>query len=372
MTPKPTQMDSTQIHRRNNAPILTTVNHQFEDVVKAKQMSTSQPYKWIPVWRTLLVFAYIHAVFPYGVYLFFTRVKWATHIFVWVSIYIGGLGITAGAHRLWAHKSYRARAPLRIILALFNASAFQRSIYDWVRDHRSHHRFTDTDADPYNSQRGFFFSHMGWLLIKKHPDVQEKGNVIDMSDLESDWVVMLQKKYYGIIMPICMAVLPMAIPVYLWGEDPWNAWIVCCVSRWCYMLHSTWVVNSLAHIYGNKPYDKSITPAQNVYVAIIAFGEGWHNYHHAFPWDYKTSEFSSWELNWTSAFIDFFAKIGWAYNLKTANVEMIKKRVLSTGDGSHTLHQHLHIKGNAWGWDDLELTDEDKSMACILFPKTEK
>lgn len=103
-------------------------------------------------------------------------------------------GITAGAHRLWAHKSYKARLPLRIFLMILQTIAFQNSIYEWARDHRVHHKFTDTDADPHNASRGFFFSHMGWLLIRKHPEVKAKGKMIDMSDLEQDPVVMFQKK----------------------------------------------------------------------------------------------------------------------------------------------------------------------------------
>lgn len=106
----------------------------------------------------------------------------------------GAVGITAGAHRLWAHKAYRARWPLRLILAIFQTLAFQNHIYEWVRDHRVHHKFTDTDADPHNSNRGFFFSHIGWLMVRKHKDVAFKGKTIDMSDLEKDWVVMLQKR----------------------------------------------------------------------------------------------------------------------------------------------------------------------------------
>ena len=78
-----------------------------------------------------------------------------------------------------------------IFITLFYFKSF---IYEWVRDHRSHHKFTDTDADPYNAKRGFFFSHVGWLLIKKHPDVKNKGKTLDMSDLEADPIVMWQKK----------------------------------------------------------------------------------------------------------------------------------------------------------------------------------
>jgi stearoyl-CoA desaturase (delta-9 desaturase) len=106
----------------------------------------------------------------------------------------GALGVTAGAHRLWAHRTYKAKLPLRILLAIGQTLALQNDIYEWVRDHRVHHKFTDTDADPHNSNRGFFFSHMGWLLVKKHKDVFTKGKTVDMSDVESDPVVRFQRK----------------------------------------------------------------------------------------------------------------------------------------------------------------------------------
>lgn len=106
----------------------------------------------------------------------------------------GAFGITAGAHRLWAHKSYKAKWPLKCILVLANLIAFQNSIYEWVRDHRVHHKYTDTNADPHNSMRGFFFSHIGWLMLRKHPDIKRFGSKIDMSDLENDSFVMFQKK----------------------------------------------------------------------------------------------------------------------------------------------------------------------------------
>jgi fatty-acid desaturase len=108
--------------------------------------------------------------------------------------HFGGLGITAGAHRLWAHRTYKAKLPLRILLMLAQTFALQNDIHEWVRDHRVHHKFTDTDADPHNSTRGFFFSHMGWLMVKKHKDVFIKGKTVDMSDVASDPVVRFQRK----------------------------------------------------------------------------------------------------------------------------------------------------------------------------------
>ena len=107
---------------------------------------------------------------------------------------IGGLGITAGAHRLWAHRTYKAKTPLRILLAFFQTLAVQNSIYEWCRDHRVHHKHSETDGDPHNAKRGFFFSHVGWLLMKKHPEVFRKGSKISCDDLLADSVVAFQKK----------------------------------------------------------------------------------------------------------------------------------------------------------------------------------
>lgn len=108
---------------------------------------------------------------------------------------IGGLGVTGGAHRLWSHRSYKATTPMRIILMLCFSLSGQNTLYDWVRDHRVHHKFSETDADPHNSNRGFFFAHVGWLMMHKHPEVIKKGNLLDMSDILNDPVVQFHQKY---------------------------------------------------------------------------------------------------------------------------------------------------------------------------------
>lgn len=104
------------------------------------------------------------------------------------------LGITAGAHRLWAHRTYKAKMPLQIILIIFNSVAFQNSAMHWVRDHRLHHKYSDTEADPHNATRGFFFSHMGWLLVKKNEEVRRCGKLLDMSDIYNNPVLRFQKR----------------------------------------------------------------------------------------------------------------------------------------------------------------------------------
>lgn len=105
-----------------------------------------------------------------------------------------GFGITAGAHRLWAHGAYKANRKLKYLLVMFQTMAFQNSVIEWVRDHRVHHKFTDSNADPHNASRGFFFSHMGWLMCKKHPDVKKFGAKVNMTDLESDPLLAFQHK----------------------------------------------------------------------------------------------------------------------------------------------------------------------------------
>lgn len=115
---------------------------------------------------------------------------------------------------------------------------------------------------------------------------------------------------------------------------------------------------------------------QNVFLAHIGLGEGWHNYHHAFPWDYKAAELGDLHGNVTAAFIDFFARVGWAYDLKTASKEMVARRVRRTGDGSHPDarqsgrlpgddHDHDH-GGEVWGWGDEDMSPDDVRAATII------
>ncbi|XP_037730458.1 acyl-CoA Delta(11) desaturase [Drosophila subpulchrella] len=313
------------------------------------------------VWRNIIAFAYLHLAALYGAYLMVTSAKWQTSVLAYFLYVVSGLGITAGAHRLWAHRSYKAKWPLRLILVIFNTVAFQDAAYHWARDHRVHHKYSETDADPHNATRGFFFSHVGWLLCKKHPDVKAKGKGVDLSDLRADPILMFQKKYYMLLMPIACFIIPTTVPMYFWGESFMNAWFVATMFRWCFILNVTWLVNSAAHKFGGRPYDKFINPSENISVAILAFGEGWHNYHHVFPWDYKTAEFGKYSLNFTTAFIDFFAKIGWAYDLKSVSSDIIQKRVKRTGDGTHA----------TWGWGDVDQPKEEIEDALITHKKSE-
>ncbi|XP_068113969.1 stearoyl-CoA desaturase [Hyperolius riggenbachi] len=285
------------------------------------------------VWRNVILMSLLHVGALYG-FLLVPSAKAATLVWACVCFTLSALGVTAGAHRLWSHRSYKATLPLRIFLATSNTMAFQNDIYEWARDHRAHHKYSETNADPHNAMRGFFFSHIGWLLVRKHPDVIEKGKKLDLSDLHADKVIMFQRRHYKKLILLMCFVLPTAVPCYFWGETLFIAFYVPCLLRYALVLNATWLVNSAAHMYGNRPYDKNINPRENKLVALGAIGEGFHNYHHTFPYDYTSSEFGM-RYNFTTMFINAMCYLGLASDCKRVSKETIKARQQRTGDGSH-------------------------------------
>jgi len=260
----------------------------------------------------------VHVVGLAGLF-YFKYAMWQTLAWFAVAYCYGGLGITGGAHRLWAHRSYNAHWVVRVILMIANSTASQGTIFHWARDHRCHHRHSETEKDPHNAQRGFFYAHMGWLLLKKDQQVVAAGKDIDVSDLLADPVVVFQKKldpWWNLFW--CYAV-PAIVPAYFWGEDPTLAFLVCSAFRYVCLLHATWTVNSIAHTFGYRPYDTNINPRENFWVSLWALGEGWHNWHHKYPYDYATSEFGGLKnLNPTKMFIDTCAALGLVYGRKRA------------------------------------------------------
>jgi stearoyl-CoA desaturase (delta-9 desaturase) len=240
-----------------------------------------------------------------------------------------GFGITVGVHRLWSHRSYEAGVIARVFLMLCNTIANQGSIYHWARDHRVHHKHSETSKDPHNATRGFFFAHVGWLLTKKHPDVVVAGRELDFSDLSDDPIVMFQFKADPWFALYMCYVMPAQVASYFWGENFWNAFFVAGGLRYCAVLHFTWLVNSAAHLFGDHPYDVLSYPAENPFVSFFAVGEGWHNWHHKYPFDYAASEFGvSSQFNPSKLFIDGMAALGlvWGRKRGTAAWAMGKAR----------------------------------------------
>ncbi|XP_014485654.1 PREDICTED: acyl-CoA Delta(11) desaturase-like [Dinoponera quadriceps] len=254
------------------------------------------------------------------------QAKYWTTLWVFVFGYISIIGVSAGAHRLWSHRSYKAKWPMKLILMILQTASYELSIHWWARNHRMHHKYSDTDADPHNPKRGFFFAHIGWFLVEKHPEYIKKLSKVDFTDLEQDPIVAFQKRWYMYLALIFAFILPPLIPYWCWGETLWCAWCANIV-RCLLIMHITFSINSSAHRWGTRTYTKSNSSCDNVSVAIVTFGEGWHNYHHAFPWDYRSSEFGNYSISISTAFINLCAFLGMAYDLKAATSDMVKQRI---------------------------------------------
>ncbi|KAH7085314.1 hypothetical protein BKA63DRAFT_14907 [Paraphoma chrysanthemicola] len=194
-------------------------------------------------------------------------------------------GITGGYHRLWSHRCYSARLPLRLFLAFTGAGAIQGSIRWWSANHRAHHRWTDTMKDPYSVMRGLLFSHIGWMVLNNDPKV--KGRT-DISDLDSDAIVVWQHKHYGKCLLFAAWVFPMLVAGLGWG-DWWGGLVYAGIIRACFVQQATFCVNSLAHWIGEQPFDDRRSPRDHVLTALVTMGEGYHNFHHEFPSDYRNA-----------------------------------------------------------------------------------
>uniref|UniRef100_K7G3S3 stearoyl-CoA 9-desaturase n=1 Tax=Pelodiscus sinensis TaxID=13735 RepID=K7G3S3_PELSI len=285
------------------------------------------------VWRNIVLMSLLHAGALYGLWLG-AAPQTPPHAQGFLCFLLSFLGVTAGAHRLWSHRSYKASLPLRVFGSFCPPCSLQNDIYEWARDHRVHHKFSETNADPHNATRGFFFSHIGWLLVRKHPDVLEKGSKLELADLKADKVVMFQRRFYKPSVVVMCFLLPTLVPWCCWGESLCNSFFLPAILRYVLVLNASWLVNSAAHMFGNRPYDRTINPRENRLVTLGALGEGFHNYHHTFPYDYATSEFG-WHYNFTTAFIDLMCLLGLASDRKKVSREVVLARKIRTGDGSH-------------------------------------
>lgn len=168
-------------------PLEIATNGKVQNMAEGKVDN----YKMEIKWRNVLIFLILHILAVYGFCLPKTR---STVIIGWIFGLLAGVGTTVGAHRLFTHRTFTPNLKMKVLMMLLQSMALQEPVLKWARDHRVHHKFTDTNADPYNSRRGFFFCHIGWLMCKKHPDVITQGKKVDMSDLERDPVLLFQQR----------------------------------------------------------------------------------------------------------------------------------------------------------------------------------
>jgi len=227
---------------------------------------------------------------------------------------VGSLGVGLGYHRLLTHRSFKAPKWLEYTLTTFGAMAIQDDAPKWVATHRIHHQFVETDKDPHSTKPGFFWAHMGWILkgtAQDHDEATLKRYVPDL--LKDKFHVLLAKYYY----------IPLVLSGFvLFAIGGWELVLWGVFARVVVGWHSTWFVNSATHFFGKRRFATEDDSTNNAWVAILTFGEGWHNNHHAQPTSARHGlKWYEFDMNWLT--IRLFEKLGWAKQIRIFDAEKL-------------------------------------------------
>ena len=200
-----------------------------------------------------------------------------------VYVFVVAMVISGGYHRYFAHKTFQCHSILKVFYLIVGAAAFQQSALVWASDHRFHHRYVDTDKDPYNIKKGFWWAHVGWMLAK---DPESRSTLLDnVPDLAKDKWVMGQHKYWvWISIPLAFGI-PLLIG-FLIGR-PMGMLLWAGILRIVITHHTTFTINSVAHKFGTQPYSDRNSARDVWWLAPFLCGENYHNYHHCFQGDYR-------------------------------------------------------------------------------------
>ncbi len=218
---------------------------------------------------------------------FFVEFSWtAVGIFA-ASFFVRMFGITAGYHRYFAHRSFKTSRAFQFVLALLGTLSVQKGVLWWAANHRIHHKYSDREGDVHSPSRsGFWWSHVGWILSADHEETRY-DKIPDLARFpELRWL-----NEHFLVPPIALAVA-----LYAAGGMPWLVWgfFISTTALW----HVTFMINSLAHVYGSRRYDTTDTSRNNPWLALLTMGEGWHNNHHCFMGSVRQG-FFWWEIDLT-------------------------------------------------------------------------
>jgi len=229
---------------------------------------------------------------------------------------ISGLGITVGYHRLLSHRAFRARTIVTRILATMGSLALQGGPLRWVADHRQHHFHSDSDGDPHDIARGLFFAHVGWVFYVFPKDYDQRRIRQQTKDLCRDPYLVWLEKYDFLpgLMLGGLLLLTGGLSYFLWGF----------CARLVLLYHSTWLVNSACHSWGYRNFGDA-HGTNNWLVAMLAFGEGWHNNHHAWPASARQG-LKPWEVDLSWALITVLKKLRLVWDVSLVKLDATAKR----------------------------------------------
>ncbi len=262
------------------------------------------PDKPTPDWPVILFLATIHlaalTVFLPGTF------SWpAVGVAVFLHWLTVGAGVTLGYHRLITHRSFQVPKWLECVLLFCGILSCQSPI-EWVAKHRMHHRYSDTPEDPHDINKGFWWTHVGWILHKLSCD---RFMGLYLKDIAHDPVY----RFFDRTMLLWQMAL--AALLFWLGGWPFVVWGI--FVRLVAGYHSTWFVNSATHQFGYQPYDSGDRSTNCWWVALVSYGEGWHNNHHAFPRSARHG-LRWWEADVTWWMVRSLEAIGLAWKINLA------------------------------------------------------
>jgi stearoyl-CoA desaturase (Delta-9 desaturase) len=232
-----------------------------------------------------------------------------------------GFGIAAGFHRLFAHRSFKARRGLKVVLAVAGSMALEGSIISWVATHRRHHMFSDQPGDPHSparygsgfasTLRGFAWAHVGWLFAANSTDVQRFA-----PDLQRDPDIHTVDRLFPVL-AIGSLAAPFAIGWVLFGtlSGAFAAFVWAGLVRMALLHHVTWSINSVCHLWGRTPFTTTDQSTNVASLALISFGENWHNFHHSSPASARHGILPH-QVDPAARLIWLFEQLGWATKVR--------------------------------------------------------
>lgn len=231
--------------------------------------------------------------------------------------YVRMFAITAVYHRYFAHRAYKTSRWFQLALAVLGTTATQKGPLWWASTHRVHHKHSDTERDVHSpARRGFWYSHMGWWLGREH----EEGHLALIPDFAGYPELRFLERWHvlGVVAMIASLVIFGGVDVALWGYA---------VST-CALMHGTFTINSLAHVFGSRRYATTDTSRNNLWLALITMGEGWHNNHHHYQSSARQG-FFWWEIDASYYVLRALEKVGLVWDLRPVPEHMKRKNLLA-------------------------------------------
>ena len=265
-------------------------------------------------------------------YLYHFGIDWFQVALFFTMLALCLFSVTVGYHRLFSHLTFQATWPVRLFTIIFGAGAFENSVLMWASEHRRHHKHVDDDDDPYCISKGFFHAHIGWLIFKLHPEPPYDN----VGDLMKDKLICWQHRHVQTIAVVVSFGLP-ALLGFFWDGWPGalGAFLIAGVARIVVLQHCTFLINSACHTIGRQPYSTKCSARDSFFLALFTGGEGYHNYHHEFQYDYRNGV-KPWQFDPTKWIIWTMSKFGLVRALRRVPAEKVRLAELQTSESSHS------------------------------------